>query len=67
MTPEVILCQLTIEQIVTQIFARHRISSLDRQLLISPLLSGAEIDAREHTLINLVLDGLQSGLLKVVD
>ncbi|MBO1349568.1 MAG: hypothetical protein EBE86_020300 [Hormoscilla sp. GUM202] len=67
MTPEVILCQLTIEQIVAQIFARHCISSLDRQLLTSPLRSGADLNEREHTLINLVLDGLQSGLLKVVD
>lgn len=67
MTPEVILCQLSIEQVVTQIFVRQRISSLDRELLISPLRSGGAIDQREHTLINLVLDALQSGLLTVED
>ncbi|MGK7900116.1 MAG: hypothetical protein AB4352_01650 [Hormoscilla sp.] len=67
MTPEVILCQLKIEQVVTQIFVRQRISSLDLHLLSSPLRSGDEIDDREHNLINLVLDGLQSGLLTVED
>ena len=53
MTPEVILCQLKIEQVVTQIFVRRRISRLDRELLISPLRSGDEIDEREHNRINL--------------
>lgn len=67
MTPEVILCELPIEQVVTQIFVRQRISSLDRELLISPLRSGGEIDEREHNLIHLVLDALQSGLLAVED
>jgi hypothetical protein len=67
MTPEVILCQLKIEQVVTQIFVRRRISRLDRELLISPLRSGDDLDEREHNLINLVLDGLQGGLLTVSD
>ncbi|WP_066384681.1 MULTISPECIES: hypothetical protein [unclassified Anabaena] len=58
---------MSLETVLQRIFTINRITRRDQQLLMSTLLSKADLSEQEHQQINRILDGLKRGLLKVVD
>lgn len=61
------LPKISVEQLVERIFAFRQITRLDQRLLMSTLLSKEALSHEDYIQINRVLDGVQKGLLKVVD
>ncbi|MBW4496789.1 MAG: hypothetical protein KME26_27690 [Oscillatoria princeps RMCB-10] len=59
--------QLSIEQLVDRIFACHRISRADQQRFMKAMLSKDSFSPGDRRLIARVFDGLQKGLLRVVE
>ncbi|MEG3987142.1 hypothetical protein QUA20_16435 [Microcoleus sp. Pol7_A1] len=59
------LPKISIEAIVQRIFAFRQITPLDRRLLKSAVLDG--IDQNDHVHINRVCQGIQNGLILVVE
>jgi hypothetical protein len=59
--------QLSIEQLVDSIFACHRISRADQKRFMSAMLSKDSFSPADRRLIARVFDGLQKGLLRVVE
>lgn len=57
---------LTLEQIIHQIWALNRISSLDRQLLQAIASSEVVLGDRERNLLNQMYDAIRQGTLAVV-
>lgn len=57
---------LTLEQIIHQIWALNRISSLDRQLLQAIAASEVVLGDRERNLLNQMYDAIRQGTLAVV-
>ncbi|MBD2364537.1 hypothetical protein H6G36_25745 [Anabaena minutissima FACHB-250] len=58
---------LSLETVLERIFAIGRITRRDQQLLMSTLLSKEGLNERERQQISRIFDGIQRGLLKVVD
>lgn len=58
---------ISVEAIVDRIFAFRQITELDRRLLKSALLSEKGIDEKDNFQINRVCQGIQSGLIQVVE
>ncbi|AFY46597.1 hypothetical protein Nos7524_0691 [Nostoc sp. PCC 7524] len=61
------LTPLSLETVLQRIFAIGRITRRDQQLLMSTLLSKEDLNEKERQQISRVFDGVQKGLLKVVD
>ncbi|MBD1828100.1 hypothetical protein NDI43_08280 [Microcoleus vaginatus GB2-A3] len=59
------LPKISIEAIVQRIFAFRQITPLDRRLLKSAVLDG--LDQKDHVHINRVCQGIQNGLILVVE
>ncbi|MEA5567926.1 hypothetical protein [Anabaena sp. UHCC 0399] len=58
---------MSLETVLERIFAIGRITRRDQQLLMSTLLSKEGLNERERQQISRIFDGIQRGLLKVVD
>ena len=59
--------QIPIEIIVERIFAFRQITRLDQLLLMKTLLIQDSCNEKEQNLINEIFQGLQSGLIRVVE
>ncbi|NER37280.1 MAG: hypothetical protein F6J93_25490 [Oscillatoria sp. SIO1A7] len=59
--------KLLLEQIISQIFIRKQISRLDQQVLMSALLARNSISDQDQSQLNRVFDGIQRGLIRVVE
>lgn len=59
--------KLLLEQIVSQIFIRKQISRLDQQVLMSALLARNSMSDKDQSQVNRVFDGIQRGLIRVVE
>lgn len=59
--------KLLLEQIISQIFIRKQISRLDQQVLMSALLARNSISDKDQSQLNRVFDGIQRGLIRVVE
>jgi len=66
MQAEATVSNRPLEQIVDQIFATHKITRSDQQHLMS-LFSSRSLNPRDISLLNRVYDGLNKGLVRVVD
>ena len=55
------------KQLVERIFTSRKITRADQHLFMSSLLSKSVISEEERCLINRVSEGVQRGLLRVVD
>lgn len=67
MQTQVYLTQIPIEIIVERIFAFRQITRLDQLLLMKTLLIQDSCNEKEQNLINEIFQGLQSGLIRVVE
>lgn len=59
--------QLSIEQIVSQIFSTRKITRTDQRRLMSMLLAKDSFNSEEQNCINRVFESLRQGLIRVVD
>ena len=59
--------KLLLEQIISQIFIRKQISRLDQQVLMSALLARNSMSDKDQSQVNRVFDGIQRGLIRVVE
>ncbi|MEG4344140.1 hypothetical protein QUB70_12730 [Microcoleus sp. A003_D6] len=59
------LPKISIEAIVQRIFAFRQITPLDRRLIKSAVLDG--LDDKDHAHLNRVCQGIQNGLILVVE
>ncbi|BAY07447.1 hypothetical protein [Calothrix sp. NIES-2098] len=59
--------QMELEKLLEHIFSIRRITRQDQHLLMSTLLSKADLNEQERLQISRVFDALQRGLIKVVD
>ncbi len=59
--------QIPVEIIVERIFAFRQITRLDQLLLMKTLLIQDSCNEKEQNLINEIFQGLQSGLIRVVE
>ncbi len=59
------LPKISVEAIAQRIFAFRQITPLDRQLLHSAVLNG--LDQKDHFHINRLCEGIQNGLILVVE
>ncbi|MEG3849469.1 hypothetical protein QT971_21795 [Microcoleus sp. herbarium19] len=57
--------KISVEAIVQRIFAFRQITPLDRRLIQSAVLGG--LDEKDHVHINRVCQGIQNGLILVVE
>ncbi len=57
--------KISVEAIVQRIFAFRQITPLDRRLIKSAVLGG--LDEKDHSHINRVCQGIQNGLILVVE
>jgi hypothetical protein len=57
--------KISVEAIVQRIFAFRQITPLDRRLLKSAVLDG--LDQKDHSHINRVCQGIQNGLILIVE
>lgn len=67
MQTQVCLTQIPVEIIVERIFAFRQITRLDQLLLMKSLLIKDSFNEKEQNLINEIFQGLQSGLIRVVE
>lgn len=67
MTPQVSAPQLSIEQIVLEIFSNQRITRTDRRRLMSMLLAKDFLSSQEQNYINRMFESLRQGAIRVVD
>ncbi|CBN59374.1 MULTISPECIES: hypothetical protein [Kamptonema] len=67
MTPQVSAPQLSIEQIVLEIFSTRRITRTDRRRLMSMLLAKDFLSSEEQNSINRMFESLRQGAIRVVD
>lgn len=58
---------ISVEAVVERIFAFRQITALDRRLLRSAVLSDKGLDKREHLAIDRLCQGIQKGLILVVE
>ncbi len=58
---------MELEKLLEHIFSIRRITRQDQHLLMSTLLSKADLNEQERLQISRVFDALQRGLIKVVD
>lgn len=59
--------KVSVETIVERIFAFRQITSIDRQLLRSALVSKESLSNKEQLELNRVFEGLRSGTISVVE
>ena len=59
--------KLPLDQIISQIFTTKQISRLDQQILMSALLTRNSISDKDQSEVNRVFDGIQRGLIRVVE
>ncbi|MBE9187230.1 hypothetical protein IQ270_21895 [Microcoleus sp. LEGE 07076] len=57
--------KISVEAVAQRIFAFRQITPLDRQLLKSAVLNG--LDQKDHFHINRLCEGIQNGLILVVE
>ncbi len=67
MQTQVCLTQIPVEIIVERIFAFRQMTRLDQLLLMKSLLIKDSFNEKEQNLINEIFQGLQSGLIRVVE
>ena len=67
MTPQVSASQLSIEQIVLEIFSTRRITRTDQRRLMSMLLAKDFLSSQEQNSINRIFESLRQGAIRVVD
>ncbi|WP_449419362.1 hypothetical protein [Phormidium nigroviride] len=67
MTPQVSAPQLSIEQIVLEIFSTRRITRTDQRRLMSMLLAKDFLSSEEQNSINRMFESLRQGAIRVVD
>lgn len=67
MTPQVSAPQLSIEQIVLEIFSNRRITRTDQRRLMSMLLAKDCLSSEEQNSINRMFESLRQGAIRVVD
>lgn len=56
-----------IEQVIERIFSTHRITKADQTLFMSLMLAKNSLSETERHQVNRIFDGLQSGLVRVID
>ncbi len=61
------LPQVPIEKIFERIFAFRQITTIDQRLLLSAVLSKDKLNEKEQTLLNIVFERLDKGLLWIGD
>lgn len=59
--------KISVEEIVDRIFAFRQITPIDQRLLRSVLLSKQSLTEKDQLHLNRVFEGLQSGLILVVE
>jgi hypothetical protein len=59
--------QISVEAVVQRIFAFRQITPLDRRLLKSAVLSEKGLDEKDNFQINRLCQGIQKGLILVVE
>jgi hypothetical protein len=59
--------KISVETIVERIFAFRQITTIDRQLLRSALISKESLSEKEQLHLNRVFEGLRSGTILVVE
>lgn len=57
----------SLDQIISQIVTTKQISRLDQQTLMEALLTQNSISDRDQSEVNRVFDGIQRGLIRVVE
>ncbi len=61
------LPQFSMEAIIERIFKFRQITKLDRMLLMKAMLAQDSFNDSEQSQINRVFEGLQSGLIQLID
>lgn len=67
MSTQLFSSSVSIEELVAQILMERRVTYTDQQMLRWALVSNAELDEQERTLIDRVFYGVRHGLLRVVE
>ncbi|AOY83871.1 MAG: hypothetical protein F6J90_37365 [Moorea sp. SIOASIH] len=64
---QVIFPKFPVKQIAKRIIHMRQITRIDQQLFMSALLAKASLSLEEQTLVQEIYDGLNRGLIRVVE